>query len=553
MNDTRESDPTPHAGNDLYRPYDGSVEDEINAAAGIPPEPLAGSEPPVDEPPPGESYFEDGEPDEERAGVRFGIVRPREDRWIAGVARGLAAAAGIEVRWVRLAFAIATIFGGAGVVLYAAAWLLMPAEGESEAVGMRLIRNSGSLPTWLGFLLLLGGGMILAGIVGIDAGLVLAVGLLVGGYALYRGDVFVFDGAETSAVAQSARPQSSTTPPGAPPTSYVWRVRDPGPPKPPRPRSYLGRLTIGSLLLTLGVMGALDYAGITTPTTRHYGGAMLLVIGAGLLVGTFRGRARSLIVLGALLIPPATLMHVADFDLGTDVRDLAFHPTSVSEIRERYALPAGRLLVDLTGVPFNGETVFLDLDIGVGDIDVYVPANIQVETMASMNIGDVRVDGISSSGPGAAIKHAIAGDEGTIVIDAKGRLGSINVSHVHMDEFTMPIIERLIIDGESRFMQPLSPIEIPASIVLSDGELDLNLAAMDDIQVATMITGSGIARINIPPGAGFSISTSQPIEGSIESSLVISDGATWVYEREGMGSIDIATIGPILIVTEEGE
>ncbi|MBT8201414.1 MAG: PspC domain-containing protein [Acidimicrobiia bacterium] len=552
MNDTKESDQTPAAGNDLYQPYDGSVEDEINAAAGIPPEPLAGGEPPVDVPPSGGSYFEDDEPDDEPA-VRFGIVRPGEDRWVAGVARGLAAATGIDVRWVRLAFAFATIFGGAGVVLYVAGWLLMPAEGESEAIGMRLIRNSGSLPTWIGFLLLLGGGMIVAGIVGIDAGLVLAVGLLVGGYALYRGDVFVSEQRDALVSEPGAPPQSSATPPGAPPTSYVWQVREPGPPKPPRPRSYLGRLTIGSLLLTLGLMGALDYAGIATPTTRHYGGVMLLVIGAGLLVGTFRGRARSLIVLGALLLPPATIMHVADFDLGTDVQELAFHPISVSQIRDRYALPAGRLLVDLTGVPFNGETVVLDLDIGIGDLDVYVPANVQVETMASMDIGDVRVDGMSSSGPGAAINHAVPGDNGTIVIDAKGRFGSINVSRVHSDAFTVPIIERLIIDGESRFIQPLSPIEIPGSIVLSDGELDLNLAAMDDIQVATLITGNGTARINIPPGAGFSISTSQPIEGAVESALVFSDGATWVYEREGMGSIDIETIGPILIVTEEGE
>ncbi len=566
MNDITATDSTPRPGNDLFEPYDDPekegipegviddevaaaeelAEDEVNAAAGIPPDTFADGEPPFDGPPSGDGLFDEDDPDEEPTGFRTGVVRPRDDRWVAGVASGLASATGIDVRWIRIGFAIATLFGGTGVVLYGAGWLIMPGEGERESIGMRLIGNSQVRPTWLGFLLLLAGGMILAGIVGIDAGPVLAIGLLVGGYALYRGDIFV--------AGDIAQPTDTADehPSDAPPASYVWQVRESSPPRPPRPRSYLGRLTIGSLLVTLGVMGALDYTGVTTPTTRHYAGAMLLVIGAGLVVGTLRGRARSLIVLGALLVPPAAAMSVADFHLGTDVVDLEFRPTTVAEIRDRYANPAGRLLIDLTGVDFNGESVALDLDIGVGDLDVYVPENVRVETVARMDVGDVRVDGRSSSGPGAAITHTVDGPAGTVNIDARGRIGSIGVSRfsVSADAFSLPPIDPFVVDGESTFFQPTTPLEIPTAFVVNDGQLDLDLTAMDDIQIASTFTGNGIVRIHIPSASAFSISTSALIDG-LDDALILSEGGIHIYERQGLGSIDLEAFGPTLIITEE--
>jgi len=62
------------------------------------------------------------------------LSRPSQDRMLAGVASGLAHYAGIDVLIVRIAFAVLTFLGGAGIPLYLVCWLLIPAEGSSQSI-----------------------------------------------------------------------------------------------------------------------------------------------------------------------------------------------------------------------------------------------------------------------------------------------------------------------------------------------------------------------------------------------------------------------------------
>jgi Putative stress-responsive transcriptional regulator len=57
------------------------------------------------------------------------LYRIREGRVVAGVCAGIAAYFGIDPTLVRLAFALFTIFGGAGVLIYLIAWIVIPEEG----------------------------------------------------------------------------------------------------------------------------------------------------------------------------------------------------------------------------------------------------------------------------------------------------------------------------------------------------------------------------------------------------------------------------------------
>jgi phage shock protein C len=57
------------------------------------------------------------------------LYRLRDGRVVAGVCAGLAAYLGVDPTLVRLAFALLTLFGGAGVLLYLCAWIVMPEEG----------------------------------------------------------------------------------------------------------------------------------------------------------------------------------------------------------------------------------------------------------------------------------------------------------------------------------------------------------------------------------------------------------------------------------------
>lgn len=62
------------------------------------------------------------------------LVRKTDDKMIAGVAAGTAEYINMDVTLVRVLFAITTIFGGFGLVVYAVMWILVPEEGSDRSV-----------------------------------------------------------------------------------------------------------------------------------------------------------------------------------------------------------------------------------------------------------------------------------------------------------------------------------------------------------------------------------------------------------------------------------
>jgi phage shock protein PspC (stress-responsive transcriptional regulator) len=74
------------------------------------------------------------------AGVRA-LDRPVQDRMLAGVAAGIARYLGVDVTIVRIAIAVLTVAGGAGLPLYLAAWLLIPEEGQTRSLAQEFIQN----------------------------------------------------------------------------------------------------------------------------------------------------------------------------------------------------------------------------------------------------------------------------------------------------------------------------------------------------------------------------------------------------------------------------
>jgi phage shock protein C len=56
------------------------------------------------------------------------LVRTKDERMIAGVCGGLAKYAGVDPVIVRLGMVALVIFGGAGLLLYLAGWIIIPEE-----------------------------------------------------------------------------------------------------------------------------------------------------------------------------------------------------------------------------------------------------------------------------------------------------------------------------------------------------------------------------------------------------------------------------------------
>ncbi|MGO1383543.1 MAG: PspC domain-containing protein [Arachnia sp.] len=54
------------------------------------------------------------------------LERSAEDKWIAGVAGGLAKSLGVDSTIVRIVFAVTSMFWGGGLFVYLALWAIMP-------------------------------------------------------------------------------------------------------------------------------------------------------------------------------------------------------------------------------------------------------------------------------------------------------------------------------------------------------------------------------------------------------------------------------------------
>ncbi|MGC4894023.1 PspC domain-containing protein [Micromonospora sp. DT31] len=74
-------------------------------------------------PPPGAAGFT----------TRYGLVRPRQGRYLAGVCAAIGRATNTDpVLW-RVLLAVLGFFGGIGVIVYVAGWLIIPGEGDTAS------------------------------------------------------------------------------------------------------------------------------------------------------------------------------------------------------------------------------------------------------------------------------------------------------------------------------------------------------------------------------------------------------------------------------------
>ncbi len=73
------------------------------------------------------------------------LVRSRKGRMLAGVCAGAADYFDMDVTLVRVIVAVVCVItGGAGVLAYLAAWLIIPAEGEKTSVAQNIVGKNQS-------------------------------------------------------------------------------------------------------------------------------------------------------------------------------------------------------------------------------------------------------------------------------------------------------------------------------------------------------------------------------------------------------------------------
>lgn len=140
--------------------------------------------------------------------------RSARDRKLAGVAGGIGRALGVDPILIRVVFVVLTIFGGTGVGLYAAGWLLLPDDqDEASAAEALLGRGRSSVSPVLA--------VVLAGVVLVSVASAFTVGLKLLPAAAIAAAVFVVLGRKHSCHQRKA---ASRRPPRRQPPETVGRV-----------------------------------------------------------------------------------------------------------------------------------------------------------------------------------------------------------------------------------------------------------------------------------------------------------------------------------------
>ncbi|WP_116453256.1 PspC domain-containing protein [Blastococcus litoris] len=218
-------------------------------------------------------------------------------------------------------------------------------------------------------------------------------------------------------------------PPGAPGSAVA-----PAPQKPALPRSPVPRITVAALLIVAGLMAAVTNLSDWDIGPRGVLGGLLAVVGLGLVAAAFSGgrTARGgLIALGVVLsLALVAVSTVGDTDGG--VGDRTYRPATVSELRDVYSGGIGDVTVDLSRLDqgISGRGLEVEIDHGVGDLEIIVPRSADVQLEGNHGLGDMDVfDSSESDGffPGAGRSWSDDG-RAEFVITVNAGVGDVEVS-----------------------------------------------------------------------------------------------------------------------------
>lgn len=343
------------------------------------------------------------------------VRRSTTDRHVAGVAGGLARHLDVDPIILRVGFVVLSFFGGAGLIIYLACWLLVPEDDGSEAVFNLDARSRNVALVGVGVLAALalvgdawGGGWF--------AWPLIVVGLV----------AWLFLARKERRGQLHDEPSGEGYGAAAPPTSSAPSARRR--PRDPRKRGpILFWFTLALTAVALGVLGIVDLAGVGI-TDSAYPALALGVVAVMLLVGAFWGRAGGLILLGlvaALVLSGTTL---AERFEGTRIDET---PTSAAELQSTYDIDAGEIKLDLTRIrdldELDGRT--LDLRVEFGRVEVIVPRELHVSATGEIEVGDLTVFRSNSGGFDLSASSTNPGDtdEPHLHIDTDVEVGEIDV------------------------------------------------------------------------------------------------------------------------------
>jgi phage shock protein PspC (stress-responsive transcriptional regulator) len=304
------------------------------------------------------------------------LERSRSDRWLAGVSGGLARYFDMHPAFYRVGFVVLTLIGGAGILIYLAAALVIPDEGQEDSIADSVLRERRDRPWPLVGL----GLMAVAGVVLLarasfwpngDAAWVLL--LLAGGTILWL----------------TRRQQAPAESRGAAPA--------PGTPPPPGPAVADTETR---------VLAAQD-----SRRLRRLGKAIGIAV-------------VSLVL--AVLIATAVFAAVLPVHLSHGVGNQIYVVSDTGALEDSYELGIGDLRLDLSELQLPVGETRLSARVDIGSLTVIVPRDVALRAHGETRFGEVILFGDKTDGRDAEGEINQPGDR-VLVLDGHVGAGKLVV------------------------------------------------------------------------------------------------------------------------------
>jgi phage shock protein PspC (stress-responsive transcriptional regulator) len=356
--------------------------------------------------------------------------RSKDDRMLAGVCSGAAKYLNVDPIVVRVIIAVLTFVGLAGLILYLAAWFLLPPEGEQSIAAdwFNLDKNEQQF-RMLGLV----GAAVLAAvaIVGDSQwawwGLPWVLVPLAVLYWLFavrprrRRDPDAPPDPDVSAAPVADSEDTAVLPADGATEQVQERVRRPK----KRRSSALTGLTLSVAAIAVAITVLVDQTTDVSWTT--YLAVALGVVTVGLLVGMFFGGPGPLILVGLVL---AALLIVGSLMPSAGTGEKVVNPVTAAAVNGKYEHGFGPLRVDLTHVSdpeqLLGRT--LTLENGAGDVTVTIPDDLNVAVDAQVDGGEIRAFGRKANGTDVTlVQPADEPDQPALTLRIRQTFGGIEV------------------------------------------------------------------------------------------------------------------------------
>lgn len=368
--------------------------------------------------------------------VSLPVRRTRDHAMVAGVCAGLASKWNVDANLLRIAVAILALGSGLGVILYGAAYLLIPLEGPTQAPARRLLPFTRDWPESVLVASTVAAGAILFGLLGGWSGIgffpILAIAAVwYFGFFRPRSQAHAPSATESTPYERAAEAwrlrllehqtrgtmsadADGVADPAAAPLPFAAASADPGlrflgdpvveadditlaasPVTPRRPPS-LWWLAGALIAVGTAVVGTLQGLGIGSGPLPYLA-VILLGLGTTLVVATRRGRPR-LMLAAAVATILATLASLVFGGVGISLPGRHVEVSSEAELPARIESDLSDLTIDLSRLDTLSGDQSTTVDLSAGSLRLVLPDAVNTEVTWQVQAG--RFHGVSADHAG---------------------------------------------------------------------------------------------------------------------------------------------------------